>query len=279
MEKVKKFNEICENDNLKNEQTEIELFQTISDFSHLEVFNRSAITKHVTQESKISSYPETWTVLNTNENREVKEIQNDLSINVERGVKVQDDSKNVATAITLSEFNEKFSTQCPFPPYSFAFHYFRYTPNRYRLTRRIFPQKSKASLLRIDTIKEDSPIVFDASMSFDLFSNGTHLRHCFKPLPAFCDKRTESNFLSFRISEFLDRTDHIMEEWRLLRKEGDDARSFTQPRKGSKFTKSAANIMIKGLLNYAKKGLIARDKSQSFGKKLEVFDAADTDEV
>lgn len=132
------------------------------------------------------------------------------------------------------------------------------------IPRRIFPQTSMWSNRKMknrsnDKNDEESSVVFDASMSFDLSPNRTSLRHQFKPRPAFKDENTNSNSLSAKITEFLHRTDHIMEEWRHLGKEKNDLESLVRLPRNNNVSgiseskrKSATNIMIKGLLNFTK---------------------------
>lgn len=153
--------------------------------------------------------------------------------------------------------------------------------------RRIFPQMFKPFFNHLDKTKEDSPVVFDASMSFDLNSNRTSLRHQFKPNPAFADQQTTSNSLTCRIAEFLNRTDHIMEEWKRLGKGGDDLQSLVSLPANSisglsnANRKSATNIMIKGLLNYSKGSRSPSVRSRSIARTPEVSDRtiSDIDEV
>ncbi|KAF2900128.1 hypothetical protein ILUMI_06046, partial [Ignelater luminosus] len=119
--------------------------------------------------------------------------------------------------------------------------------------RRIFPQVSVSPDLSELEEKEDSSVVFDANLTFVLGCK-TKVKQHFKPLPAYVDTGTASNYLSNKIYDFLKRTDHVMDEWKhlghkdtasemqsvdVLRKRAEDRRIIGRSR-------SANNIMIKG---------------------------------
>lgn len=78
-------------------------------------------------------------------------------------------------------------------------------------------------------------MVFDVNLSFDLGSPPpqsrgrgaplarTRVHQRLVPLAAHLEQQTASAFLSSRIASFLQRTDHVMEEWkRLGRKDPDE---------------------------------------------------------
>jgi hypothetical protein len=87
---------------------------------------------------------------------------------------------------------------------------------------------------------ERSPVVFEGNMSFVFGSNTLH--QTFRPVPAYMEKSTVSNRLSSQIENFLNKTDHVKQEWSALHKKKDD--SFDPKNMGR--SKSVSNIMIKG---------------------------------
>uniref|UniRef100_A0A1B0CWF9 Uncharacterized protein n=1 Tax=Lutzomyia longipalpis TaxID=7200 RepID=A0A1B0CWF9_LUTLO len=103
---------------------------------------------------------------------------------------------------------------------------------------------------------EQSPVVFDANMSFVLGCTKQSVRQSFRPSPAHTDADTASNYLSSRIQDFLKRTDHVMEEWAALGKKSscdDDTISLIERQRehnrqmnGVGRSRSVTNIMIKG---------------------------------
>lgn len=198
-----------------------------------------------------------------------------------------------STLSPLSDFSdESFDHYVPSIDLSVdSYSYDQYSRRRFvrssSTPRRIFPQVVRPPALHPDKSSDDSSTVFDASMSFDLASNRTSLRQQFKPQPAFCEEQTASNSLSLRIAEFLNRTDHIMEEWRHLGKGGDDLQSLVQlpasnvPGQSSTRRKSATNILIKGMLNFTKGSRNSSVRSRSTARTPEACDRtiSDIDEV
>ncbi|CAH2052409.1 unnamed protein product, partial [Iphiclides podalirius] len=125
--------------------------------------------------------------------------------------------------------------------------------------RRMYPQSSDAtSGVNLNELrsKEQSPVVFDANLSFVLGCNKQPIRQKFKPVAAHLEEGTSSNYLSTKIDNFLRRTDHVMDEWRRLgHKDEPDLEMYCngQKRKIGR-SKSATNIMIKGFTLFSRNG-------------------------
>lgn len=87
--------------------------------------------------------------------------------------------------------------------------------------RRVFPQTytqgNQFDAYEIRNL-EQSPVVFDANLSFVLGCRKQPVHQSFRPSPSFEDSRTASAFLSEKIQNFLKRTDHVQEEWSALGK-------------------------------------------------------------
>ena len=87
--------------------------------------------------------------------------------------------------------------------------------------RRVFPQTYVPGD-HIDAYEirnlEQSPVVFDANLSFVLGCRKQPVHQTFRPSPSFEDPRTASAFLSEKIQNFLKRTDHVQEEWSAMGK-------------------------------------------------------------
>ncbi|KAL9871628.1 myosin heavy chain-like isoform 6-T6 [Glossina fuscipes fuscipes] len=85
--------------------------------------------------------------------------------------------------------------------------------------RRVFPQTytsgNQSSTYEIKNL-EQSPVVFDANLSFVLGCKRQPVRQSLRPSPSFEDSRTASAHLSEKIQNFLRRTDHVQEEWTAL---------------------------------------------------------------
>lgn len=129
--------------------------------------------------------------------------------------------------------------------------------------RRIFPQVGATVDLNDLDDREEAPVIFDANLTFVLGCKGK-LRQNFKPVPAHLDQSTASSVLSNKIADFLQRTDHVMDEWKNLghRDERDgvsDGRSLGR-------SKSATNIMIKGFQYFSRasscRSSVTRDISE-----------------
>lgn len=140
-----------------------------------------------------------------------------------------------------------------------------------RYTRRVFPQ-SYESLDDEDDIstKDDSSVVFDANLSF-LLRAKSQLRQHVTPVPAHLERETASNALSSKISNFLQRTDHVMDEWKRVGKK-QDKNQLTMGKNGER-SKSATNIMIKGFLSRGdsvSKSSAAKDVSEDCNTDAEI---------
>lgn len=145
------------------------------------------------------------------------------------------------------------------------------TPSPARYSRRIFPQ-SYESLDDEDDIstKDDSSVVFDANLSFVLGAKG-QLRQHVTPVPAHLERETASNALSSKISNFLQRTDHVMDEWKRVGGKK-DKNQLTIGKNGER-SKSATNIMIKGFLSRGdsvSKSLATKDGSEDCNTDAEI---------
>ena len=97
---------------------------------------------------------------------------------------------------------------------------------------------------------EQSPVVYDANLSFVLGVKQP-LRQSLRASPAHSEKSTASNYLSDQISNFLRRTDHVMEEWSALGRKKNDTVSYIERQReeranGIGRSKSAANIQVRG---------------------------------
>lgn len=135
--------------------------------------------------------------------------------------------------------------------------------------RRVFPQAYRRgnSVLDLED-KEESPVVFDANLTFVLGCKGK-MRQNVTPVPAHQDSETASNALSNKISDFLSRTDHVMDEWKSMGHKEDEQHSLRMKRHGGKFigrSRSATNIMIKGFQYFSRasscsRSSLARDLS------------------
>lgn len=120
--------------------------------------------------------------------------------------------------------------------------------------RRIYPQKPVTVDLDDLEDKEDAPVVFDANLTFVLGCK-TNLKQNFKPVPAHRDRDTVSNVLSNKIADFLERTDHVMDEWKSLghkddgvgrKRTAESVRRNAEDRRNIGRSSSATNILIKG---------------------------------
>lgn len=123
--------------------------------------------------------------------------------------------------------------------------------------RRLYPQTCDMSE-RVDLkelrSKEQAPVVFDANMSFVLGCNRQPVRQNFKPVAAHMEEGTSSNYLSSKIDSFLQRTDHVMDEWRRLGHKDDSDMMFDGKKRRVLRSKSATNIMIKGFTLFSRSG-------------------------
>lgn len=131
--------------------------------------------------------------------------------------------------------------------------------------RRTFPQVTTKANLNLDELstKEESPVVFDANLTFVLGTKGK-MKQNFVPIPAHLEDSTASSYLTNKISDFLKRTDHVMDEWKSMgrRRNDDDVYgSLRQNCKGRKSlgrSSSATNIMIKGFQLFSRANSCSR---------------------
>lgn len=136
--------------------------------------------------------------------------------------------------------------------------------------RRIFPQVGASVDLDDLNSKDEAPVVFDANLTLMLGTKGK-IRQKVQPLPAYLDERTTSSCLSNKISDFLKRTDHVMDEWkRLGHKDIDD--TFSPQNRSISRSRSATNILIKSFQMYSRSGSarssVARDLTDDFTDEL-----------
>lgn len=101
-------------------------------------------------------------------------------------------------------------------------------------------------------------MVFDANLTFVLGCK-TNLKQNFKAVPAHRDRDTVSNALSNKIADFLDRTDHVMDEWKSMghkedgkRRTAESVRRNAEDRRNIGRSSSATNILIKGFQYFSR---------------------------
>ena len=124
--------------------------------------------------------------------------------------------------------------------------------------RRVFPQVGARARTEELNGREESPVVFDANLTFVLGCKG-RMRQNVTAVPAHEDAQTASNALTSKIANFLRKTDHVMDEWRRMghRDEGlYEARRAAQQRAGR--SRSATNILIKGFQLYSRSSSCSR---------------------
>lgn len=140
--------------------------------------------------------------------------------------------------------------------------------------RRIFPQESfcdEDEQLDMEELssKEQAPVVFDASLNFVLGIDKQKVRQSFRPTASHLEPQTASSYLSSKISNFLQRTDHIMDEWkRIGRSCGDEATTMScaspdgRRQRNLARSKSATNILIKGYQYFSRSSSVAKSPSR-----------------
>ena len=130
--------------------------------------------------------------------------------------------------------------------------------------------------------KESSePVIFEGSLNFILGVNKQKVNQKFQPVASHLEPDTASSYLSNRISRFLERTDHIMNEWKklgknkktessnsassslLLNNNSNNSRGRSLSR-----TKSATNILIKGYRYFSRDNSLARNSSSRCGSRI-----------
>lgn len=141
--------------------------------------------------------------------------------------------------------------------------------------RRVFPQHYfNENPMNVNEMfhLEQSSVIFDANLQFVLGCEKQRVHQAFRASPAHSEKETASNYLSDKINAFLNRTDHINEEWKLLGKKTIDDGTISliesQRKENRKHnivskSKSAANIMIKGFQLISKQPKTAISRSNS----------------
>ncbi|RLU24654.1 hypothetical protein DMN91_002743 [Ooceraea biroi] len=136
--------------------------------------------------------------------------------------------------------------------------------------RRTYPRESTSSPSMEDVlIKEQAPVVFDASLNFVLGCERQRVKQCFRPTASHLEPSTASSYLTSKISQFLKRTDHIMDEWRSLghRDDTDDEplslRNTRERNRGMLGrSQSATNIMIRGYQYYSRSSSVTKSPSR-----------------
>lgn len=133
--------------------------------------------------------------------------------------------------------------------------------------RRIFPVENNSCLDSMEdlSVKEQAPVVFDASLNFVLGCDKQKVRQSFKPTASHMEPSTASSYLSSKISQFLKRTDHIMDEWRNLGHRDDSDNDLNsmmaRDRKRGQMgrSQSATNIMIRGYQYYSRSNSVGKN--------------------
>lgn len=153
--------------------------------------------------------------------------------------------------------------------------------------RRTFPQKYEKfndpnTDNEEDDDKDDSSVVFDANLTFVLGCKAK-LRQNLTPVPAHQEAQTASNELSNKISNFLARTDHVMDEWKSMGHKEDENHTLRLKRHGGKLpgrSRSATNIMIKGFQYFSRASSCSRSCRSSVARESSVGgDTTDCEEV
>lgn len=121
----------------------------------------------------------------------------------------------------------------------------------YRLFPQSSPDHTPEEIDRVMKQLEPSSIVLNANMSFFLGTTKQNVRQNIHPSPSHQEPETASNYLSTRINDFLMRTDHVMDEWKGLKKENcpDKVRLVERDRKNQQLmgrSRSVNNILVKG---------------------------------
>lgn len=130
--------------------------------------------------------------------------------------------------------------------------------------RRIFPQASSSEFDLVEMrSKEQAPVIFDASLNFVLGIDRQQVRQSFKPTASHLEAETASNLLTSRISQFLQRTDHIMDEWKRIGHRNESNEMIDYKNKDLLKSRSATNIMIKGFQYFSRSNNTGRSRSRS----------------
>jgi hypothetical protein len=112
--------------------------------------------------------------------------------------------------------------------------------------RRQFPQTYTDHSLNVHEFYNDANLSFVLGMK-------QPMRQSLRASPAHSEKSTASSYLSEQISNFLKRTDHVMEEWSALGRKKDDTVSYIERQReqrssdrGVGRSRSATNILVRG---------------------------------
>ncbi|KOX79447.1 Unconventional myosin-XVIIIa [Melipona quadrifasciata] len=141
--------------------------------------------------------------------------------------------------------------------------------------RRMFPLANAAPLDPMEdlSVKEQAPVVFDASLNFVLGCDKQRVKQSFRPTASHMEPSTASSYLSSKISQFLKRTDHIMDEWRSMghRDDADNDLNLASMARGHERcgmgrSQSATNIMIRGYQYYSRSSSIGRNSRRSLSR-------------
>lgn len=136
--------------------------------------------------------------------------------------------------------------------------------------RRTYPRESTCSPATEEVlVKEQAPVVFDASLNFVLGCERQRVKQSFRPTASHMEPTTASSYLSSKISQFLKRTDHIMDEWRSLGHKDEaenEPASLPNNRDMPRITigrsQSATNIMIRGFQYYSRSNSVGKSSSR-----------------
>ncbi|CAD1469292.1 unnamed protein product, partial [Heterotrigona itama] len=139
--------------------------------------------------------------------------------------------------------------------------------------RRMFPLAAALDPMEDLSVKEQAPVVFDASLNFVLGCDKQRVKQSFRPTASHMEPSTASSYLSSKISQFLKRTDHIMDEWRSMGHRDDadndlNLASMTRcnERCGMGRSQSATNIMIRGYQYYSRSNSIGKNSRRSLSR-------------
>lgn len=155
------------------------------------------------------------------------------------------------------------------------------SPNFSTPPRRTYPRESTRSpSMENVLVKEQAPVVFDASLNFVLGCERQRVKQSFRPTASHLEPSTASSYLSSKISQFLKRTDHIMDEWRSLGHKddvNDEAISLPhmqdKPRGIIGRSQSATNIMIRGYQYYSRSNSVTKSPSRRSLSRASLEDA------
>lgn len=144
------------------------------------------------------------------------------------------------------------------------------SPNFSTPPRRTYPRENtRLPSIENVLVKEQAPVVFDASLNFVLGCERQRVKQSFRPTASHMEPSTASSYLSSKISQFLKRTDHIMDEWRSLgHKDEIDDETISLPHMRDKpraiigRSQSATNIMIRGYQYYSRANSVTKSPSR-----------------